>query len=256
MLQAELAGHGVREVVSSEDYLTSAVFGLLKYVRPNIFWPDFVGRATRVHHDGMRVSLKDDLHIDFSNCDHASVFFWQAYAESIPDLTIRFVGKEQMILLIEVKLESDKGSAGDPDLDQLARYARLAQRFTDEGTKAAVAYLTVGDPMPDIEESIAQLKGSQAAERIYGIQWGDVHDAALVASKTALANETECELLGDVAAFLRRRNLNHFSGWRLIPNLPLIKPLGAQFAENEWPFELVALPEFFEIKRGGWIYGH
>jgi len=76
-----------------------------------------------------------------------------------------------MVLLIEVKLESDKGSAGDPDLDQLARYARLAQRFADEGTKSAVAYLTVGDPMPDIEESIAQLKGSHAAARIFGLQW-------------------------------------------------------------------------------------
>lgn len=256
MLQAELAGHGNRDLASSEDYLTSAVFGLLKYVRPNVFWPDFVARATRVNTDGLRVSLKDSLHIDFSTYDRAAVSFWKAYTDSIPDLTIQFVGREELILLIEVKFESDKGSAGDPDHDQLVRYVRLAQRLATKGIKSAVAYLTVGDPMPDIEESIMQLANSPAAERLYGLQWGDVHDAAVVARNAPFANEIECELLADVAAFLRCRNLNHFCGWQPIANLPLIAPLNAKFAENEPQFEPIPLPEIFEIKRGGWIHGH
>ena len=45
MLLAEIHGHGIGEVERNEDYLTSAVFGHLRYVPPGIFWEEFFLRA-------------------------------------------------------------------------------------------------------------------------------------------------------------------------------------------------------------------
>jgi hypothetical protein len=38
MLAAEIHGHSVPEARNSEDYLTSTVFGHLRYIQPGPFW--------------------------------------------------------------------------------------------------------------------------------------------------------------------------------------------------------------------------
>lgn len=58
MLQAELAGHAIPEALSSEDYLTSAAFGLLKYIDSRGFWENVFHRAVCVGPSGERISSR------------------------------------------------------------------------------------------------------------------------------------------------------------------------------------------------------
>jgi hypothetical protein len=45
MLIAETRGKSAAEVQNNEDYLTSAVFGHLRYVPPNAFWRELFAQA-------------------------------------------------------------------------------------------------------------------------------------------------------------------------------------------------------------------
>jgi hypothetical protein len=45
MLMAEIRGHGRPETQDDEDYLTSSVFGHLRYIPPSVFWEDFLDWA-------------------------------------------------------------------------------------------------------------------------------------------------------------------------------------------------------------------
>lgn len=63
--------------------------------------------------------------------DRVRILFWHPYGASIPDLTVRFSGHglKDALILVEVKLNAGKGDSGDPELDQLIRYARVAERL-------------------------------------------------------------------------------------------------------------------------------
>jgi hypothetical protein len=57
MLMAEIHGHVVREAEGSEDYLTSTVFGHLRYLPPDVFWEDFFSKAKGLPVSGMEKTL-------------------------------------------------------------------------------------------------------------------------------------------------------------------------------------------------------
>jgi hypothetical protein len=57
MLVAEIHGKRVHEVQDREDYLTSAVFGHLRYIQPGLFWACLFGRALSSPIDGCERSL-------------------------------------------------------------------------------------------------------------------------------------------------------------------------------------------------------
>ena len=80
MLQAELHGHGMPQAIASEDYLTSAVFGLLKYLETLDFWQRLTLRADTVTADGTRLLGKLTLH-DFGSSDEVEIRFWERYGE-------------------------------------------------------------------------------------------------------------------------------------------------------------------------------
>lgn len=42
MLLVEIRGHALNAAIGDEDYLTSVVFGHLRYVPPSVFWEDFL----------------------------------------------------------------------------------------------------------------------------------------------------------------------------------------------------------------------
>ena len=157
--------------------LTSTVFGLLKYIDSTVFWGQLLLRAISVGKDGRHIV--GVLNLEALGGVHLSeIRFWQRYGTDIPDLTIRFFGQRDaaLQLLVEVKLNAEKGAGGDPHLDQLVRYARLAQKLSDGGLQTLILFLTVGDPMPDMFESVRLLSSEPGpAERIFGLQWADVH---------------------------------------------------------------------------------
>jgi hypothetical protein len=45
MLLAEIHGHVLEAATRDEDYLTSAVFGHLRYVPPSVFWEAFLAES-------------------------------------------------------------------------------------------------------------------------------------------------------------------------------------------------------------------
>jgi hypothetical protein len=60
MLVAEVHGKRVAEAQDAEDYLTSAVFGHLRYIPPSVFWPDLFALATGLpNSDGRETCLPE-----------------------------------------------------------------------------------------------------------------------------------------------------------------------------------------------------
>ena len=93
MLVAEIHGKIVPEVQQSEDYLTSAVFGHLRYVPPRTFWRGLFARAVSNLENGP--SLADLLWPD-ANCvadyTELQVRFWERPQElNEPDLLLYWV---------------------------------------------------------------------------------------------------------------------------------------------------------------------
>ncbi len=76
MMQAELHGHSAREILTNEDYLTSTVFGHLRYLSPSIFWENLFSRAIGAQPDTR--SLLDYLRgasVEPANGDSLKVCF-------------------------------------------------------------------------------------------------------------------------------------------------------------------------------------
>lgn len=249
MLQAELAGHAIPEALSSEDYLTSAAFGLLKYVDSRGFWENVFRRAVCVGPTGERIPGRFRF-TEYGRPEALDISFWQRYDDAIPDLTVCFNGHDHPLVrvLIEVKLNAEKGDAGDPDLDQLVRYAKLAARLSTTGTPTFLIFLTPSDPVPDIRETLDLLiKEPNAAARIFGLQWGDLHAACLEACHSE-ATKTERQILSDVAAYLQKRNLDYFSGFHRV-TFQELSPRSLLSLSGEPLFKRIRLPEITRIKR-------
>lgn len=118
MLVAEIHGHVIPEVAGSEDYLTSAVFGHLRYIPPTVFWEEFLSRAIGLPVGASQRSLVDLLaESGVRLCKHKSldVRFWPAHASlGAPDLVLCFsgAGMPPCVLIIETKLWSGKSGVG------------------------------------------------------------------------------------------------------------------------------------------------
>jgi hypothetical protein len=263
VLQAEIKGTFVPEVRSNEDYLTSAVFGLLKYVSPSVFWPSFLKRAVRQQEDGTSDWLWNRCS-EITKCSEVAMEFWKPYDrddkpghQNIPDLTVTFTSPEvKLLLLIEVKLEAGKDDAHDPDEDQLVRYALIAEVVAEKYTFAGVVFLTQKDSGSEVGQSIKRLSESNhksASSRVYSVEWGDVYDATAEACEGS-CTITERAILGDIKAFLEKRGLNYFCKWQRL-EVPALKPRAIFTEGNPW-FRQVALPASIKIQRGTWLHEH
>jgi hypothetical protein len=280
MLVAEIHGHRVPEAANSEDYLTSAVFGHLRYLSPKVFWNELIKRVWAMPDTASR-TLGDDLEkrgIDLTTYDEVSVRFWSTHPlHGCPDLILVFTGRDTnpLVLLIEAKLWSDKSGTGE--FDQIARYLRLLddpgpvlpplpQKFS-----SALIYLTEHDCLAQLEDSVEAYGHSGAARRrIFQLQWQDIVDAAQHASRKAAG--TEKLILQDVADFLRARNLEYFRGFRtldmppievrklhvfartLFTQVPLPIPFRPEpLIGSEGILGRAFLPNGFKIEKGSWI---
>ena len=222
MLIAEIHGKRFPDIEGREDFLTSAVFGHLRNIPPSLFWPQLLLRA--LNSSKRSVSLHSQLGeagIDLRQYSNLSVSFWRyfkGYGE--PDLVIRFSGGNQRLLVLIVEVKLDSGKSGRGEDDQLKRYLELlndrsafATSPQPETTQAYLVYLTRNFSKMEMEESVEYaIKAgvSDAAEKLFGLQWQDVLDCAA-------ANAHDHDLLREVAEFLKRRGFEAFKGFGVSP---------------------------------------
>jgi hypothetical protein len=263
MLVAEAHGKILAEAQNNEDYLTSAVFGNLRYVAPSHFWHRFLERTKSSTAD--ESPLTKAMGHPVSNYTRLDVAFWPfspQYGE--PDLVLRFSGSDHpaLIVIVEVKLWS--GKSGLEEWDQLARYVRLLDDLKSIGLHVSNAdyrflvYLTPRDSLAEIDESLATLSDEgHFRQRVYRVQWQDLLEVAGEVSCTC--GGTAAIILADIAKCLKQRNLEYFDGFRSAPLLNIGTEDGRFYqasdslTESFKGFSCVESLETFAIQHGEWI---
>src|ERR1700733_12806446 len=184
MLLAEIHGHALEAASGDEDYLTSAVFGHLRYVPPTVFWEDFLTETKgfpaqtclcqELSTQGLRISAYSSL----------KIHFWPAHAEfGEPDLILCFSGSglRPLVILTEVKLWS--GKSGDGEHDQLVKYVKilgdLRHLKTDDtlpgSPLTALLYLTPRESIGEIQDTLSLLQTKPADFLgVFRVQWQDL----------------------------------------------------------------------------------
>jgi hypothetical protein len=215
MLLAEIHGKRFPEAEGQEDWLTSAVFGNLRLIHPPVFWPSLFRRA--ISADAPDVSLESELSrmgTQLNGYKRLETVFWKdcgKYGE--PDLLLRFTGDtlDPLIVLMEIKLNSTKSGIGKDD--QLAKYLALLDDravlpdWKFAGAHCYLIYLTQTFAKLELEDSVLASGKSDAARRMFGLEWRDVLE---VASSEAHGDN----LLLEVAEFLKGRGFEAFRGMR------------------------------------------
>src|SRR5579862_1298764 len=118
MLIAEIHGKYVSEARNSEDYLTSTVFGHLRYVGPAPFWDTLLDLAMSQPIGSRPITASQNIR-EKVGCPLASfatlrAIFWPEHKEGIPDLVLHFFGDHRIsvVILIEAKLNATKSDTG------------------------------------------------------------------------------------------------------------------------------------------------
>jgi hypothetical protein len=228
MLLAEIHGLGIPEAVDHEDLLTSTVFGHLRYIPPKVFWADFFSRAVSLPSESGEVSLQSRLDragLRVENYSSLRTIFWGRHPElGCPDLILCFTGPAQrpMVLVVECKLWAEKSGSGEAD--QLGRYLNLARDLkgispplTAEELRDpffAVLYLTPRESRAEVEETARLRERFHDRNLLFRAQWQDIIECFSKAELHPAPDPMWWRALGDVVAFLRRRGLEYFRGFR------------------------------------------
>lgn len=232
MLVAEIHGKSLEVARNTEDYLTSAVFGHLRYVPPNLFWPALLAAAKGVPGpDGVEASLGHVLAAagtDPARYERLVARFWVFHpTQGEPDLLLLFTGGPQppLAVLIEAKLWAGKSGTGEDD--QLARYLGVLDGLDAVGVRLPpgagryLVYLTPREALAEVEDSLAQTADpGRDRGRLFRLRWQDVLVAARRSAGTA--PEPARTILADVALFLGRLGLEYFDGFRRVGGLPML----------------------------------
>jgi hypothetical protein len=279
MLLADIRGHSLVEAQDDEDYLTSAVFGHLRYIPPEYFWERLLSHARGLPDTQDQRSLDEFIRNSgrrLSEYSSLKVLFWPAHRRrGEPDLLLSFngIGLRPITIVIEVKLWSGKSSG---DEDQLIRYLQILDELQDfwesklpEDSLGALVYLTPRESMEEILESLKSSRNPNIdRRRVFRLQWQDFIDAC---SETLPTGDSRTDMiLGDVQSFLRTRGLGYFTGFRRIAPPPAFRVRRACFSKlyvkgqvpanlqvRRAPFNRLLvrqeLPESFACRRALWI---
>jgi hypothetical protein len=266
MLLAEIHGKALEAARDNEDYLTSAVFGHLRYVPPGPFWDDLLKRAKGLPgEDGLEPSLGRvlaDAGLPPSAYSRLEARFWRQHAtHGEPDLILVFTaaGLRPLVVLIEAKLWAEKSGTGDRD--QLVRYLRVLEDLAAVGIHVPadaarfLVYLTPGESLVEVADSAARVDdAARDLPRLFRLQWQDVVEAAGGAGPGSL--EPARTILADVACFLRTLGLEYFRGMSRLHDLPLLdQGFGSFYTAGLTGFRgMTREPglDFFEICKGAW----
>jgi hypothetical protein len=240
MMLAERHGKVLEAARDNEDYLTSAVFGHLRYVPTGPFWDDFLKRARGLPGpNDQGPSLGETLQhagMSPSKYSQVKVYFWKEHPKhGEADLILVFTGGgiPPLVVLVEVKLWSPKSGTGKDD--QLVRYLRLLEDLTAvdvlvpaEAAKFLV-YLTPRESLREVQESADLVDDpDRDRPRLFRLQWQDVLEAAKETSKNH--EEPFQTILSDVTEFLHKVGLDYFKGFRRDEGLPMIDVRPAPFS--------------------------
>ncbi|HTR34889.1 MAG TPA: hypothetical protein VMH80_03235 [Bryobacteraceae bacterium] len=246
MLMAEIHGHAAAEIAGNEDYLTSAVFGYLRFVYTPSFWEAFFSRARGLPTEGKEQSLQEYLdcrNIRFSELTKVEAAFWPAHPRlGTPDVALCFSGRPDrspFVLIIEAKLWSGKSGSGQDD--QLRRYLSVLKSLNTLPLPAAPAalsnattallYLTPHESLTELEETSALCNDEpELRTMLFRAQWQDILAAAGDARTSS--DRITATILSDVAAFLKTRGLEYFRGF-IQQSLALARRVGWHFLSGE-----------------------
>ncbi len=264
MLVAEIHGKYVLEARTFEDYLTSAVFGHLRYIKPGSFWDALFDIAVSQPIELTVITANERIRKE-TGCSLGSfgalnALFWPEHKEGIPDLILHFYGNQprSVVILIEAKLYAAKSSTGEHD--QLAKYLRILNSLQDlrpplpSDALALAVYLTATDSRSEIIESLNQYGDcDQARQRLFHLQWQDVIRAI---DMTMPASELDAQILGDVRRFLHKRNLEYFSGMESASAIPFVLEIDGEFLKDELLFDVDSIPTDLDIIDERWMHAN
>jgi hypothetical protein len=262
MLVAEIHGKYVRDARNFEDYLTSAVFGHLRYIKPGAFWDALFDIAVSQPFESSVITanerIRQETGCSLSSFGALKALFWPDHKEGIPDLILHFYGNQprSVVILIEAKLYAAKSSTGEHD--QLARYLRILDSLQDlrhplpSDALALAVYLTATDSRSEIIESLSQYGDcEQARKRLFHLQWQDVIRAIEL---TTAASEFDALILGDVRRFLRKRDLEYFSGMESAATIPSVLDVDGEFLKDELLFDVDSIPTDLDTIDERWMH--
>ncbi|HEV2470150.1 MAG TPA: hypothetical protein VGS78_13245 [Candidatus Sulfotelmatobacter sp.] len=264
MLVAEIHGKYVREARSSEDYLTSAVFGHLRYVPPGPFWETLFELAISLPINRRLISageyIREHAGRSLSSYTNLRAIFWPNHPKGIPDVVLHFHASKAspVVIIIEAKLEAGKSGTGDDD--QLARYLGLLDSLGDLRPKVpsdairVLVYLTTMDSRSDLMESLSVHGDTDASrEHLYRLQWQDLVTAV---ERTRVTDSHEALILEDVRAFLRKRDLEYFSGMVDQSDMPVMALTDGELFANEPLFDAGDVPTDIAEILEGWMHAN
>lgn len=273
MIEAELRGKVPSELQDDEDLLTSAVFGLLQYVPPSVFWPAVLMRAESCKGRSF-VGRCKELGAHISDYEKVNVHFWPVHQKfGEPDLLLVFSGGDQrpLCFIIEAKLWANK--SGREEQDQLNRYLAAMKdsewlgKVTEFRVPVALPgliYLTPRAAWLELHDSIEHAPDYLAAEsRLFLLQWQDILEVACEVFPQA--DEPQRSMLSHIADFLEHRGLAYFRGFSHLPledttamQTHFYNPAKPWFSGfTEMPLEMMSPTElsFYTSKRVGVFRG-
>lgn len=188
MFEVELVGK-LPELRTHEDYLTSCIFGALKYLPPNHGLFPFLNSSFNYR---LNTSLESYLKlqdIELTHFDKAQFHFWpRSWTYGEPDLVISLEGKLGSFLIpIEVKYFSRKH--GEEEKDQLVRYyialgtVEGRKTFNNEairqfsGGLLAFIYLTQFEAELELEQTLDVLESKgigDAKNKFFHLRWQQI----------------------------------------------------------------------------------
>jgi hypothetical protein len=238
MLIAEIHGKIVPEAQTSEDYLTSAVFGHLRYVPPFVFWEQLFQFAKGLPRaDGIQHSLSEVVleQIGRRMSEYASleIHFWPKHPDyGEPDMLLCFSGPGllPLVILIEAKYEAEKSGTGEKD--QLYGYLKILDDLDPLNLAlpnhpvTALVYLTPRESIGEVMDT-ALCADEAERSRLYRLQWQDIILAANESMGTAEVRSRK--VLGEIVSFLHRRQLEYFDGFRRLILSELPTPIAFRF---------------------------
>ena len=264
MLVAEVHGLYVPEARNSEDYLTSTVFGHLRYIQPGPFWDALfdlavsqpIGLKTLTASERIRQVTGYSL----SSFANLQAIFWPKHKEGIPDLLLCFAGNQSrsVVILIEAKLNAAKSGTGE--YDQLARYLRILDSLSEldrplpPDAMTLAVYLTTVDSRNEVIESLKEYGDSDGSRRrLYQLRWQDLIGAI---DRTQARSVLERLILSDVSAFLHARDIEYFSGMEDAGSIPDVLEADGDFLKEEPLFDLDSIPTGLDVIDERWMHAN
>jgi hypothetical protein len=260
MFLAEIHGHILEAASGDEDYLTSAVFGHLRYVSPTVFWEDFLAETKGFPVETCLCQVLSTRGLRISEYASLKIHFWPSHAEfGEPDLVLCFSGNglRPLVLLTEVKLWS--GKSGNGEDDQLVKYAKIlcdlrhlkTNETLPDGPLTALLYLTPRESIGEIQDTLSLLETKPTDFLgVFRVQWQDL--LAVATRATPSAEGMARAILQDIQRFLRRRGLEYFQGFKEEPHFPALDSRDCAFYVVDLFVQRTEL-DAFAIERAGWI---